>query len=255
MRVTRHTPEHVVFLPGFMCDERLFAPQIRQLDEIGISYDVPVMRNESTFREMATSILQNTPKNFALVGLSMGGIIAQQIVALAPHRVSHLALLNTTPYEDKSLSQRKAHIKRVRNGELETILRDELKPRYLSPSSAKPKIMPLVADMGAQLGLDIFIQQSVALMIRKSQASQLSKISCPTLVLTGTDDRLCPPDIHKKMAQSIKNSELMIVKNCGHLSTLEKPNVVTNALMAHWSYEVDNLIHFPNGEMRSKEDA
>lgn len=255
MKITRHTPEHVIFVPGFMCDERLFDPQTNQLNKLGISFDVSVMRSESTLREIATNILRNAPQQFALVGLSMGGIIAQHIVSLAPDRVSHLALLNTTPYEDKSLSQRKAHIKRVRHGELETILRDELKPRYLSPLSAKSEIMPLVTEMGAQLGLDVFIRQSIALMIRKSQVSLLSEVSCPTLILTGADDAICPPDIHKKMSEEIINSELMIIKNCGHLSTLEKPNVVTNVLMAHWGYKVDNLIHFPNSETRSKEDA
>ncbi|MEP4051312.1 MAG: alpha/beta hydrolase [Litorimonas sp.] len=240
------SPEHIVFVPGFMCDGQLFRPQIEALNSKSLSYSIAVMTEERTFREMAERILETAPENFAIVGLSMGGIIALEVIKLAPERVTHLALLNTTPHEDKSIQQRKAHIQRVREGELETIIRDELKPRYLSPSTSKTTLMPLVTKMGETLGLDVFIRQSVALMIRKSKLDQLSDIHCPTLVLTGDDDTLCPPSIHLQMSERIPNSHLEILPNCGHLSTLEAPEAVTKHLFEHWNLERSNLVEFPN---------
>jgi len=238
-------PQHIVFVPGFMCDERLFTPQIRALNSINQSNKVEIMRNESTFREMAMTILASAPSTFGIVGLSMGGIIALEVMKIAPERVSHLVLLNTTPHQDKSLQSRKIQIRRVRDGELRTILKDELKPRYLSPSTSKTKLIPLIAEMGEKLGTDVFVRQSVALMIRKSKLSQLHRILCPTQILTGADDQICSPDIHSQMASLIPNSRLDILPNCGHLSTLEAPNIVNKLLFKHWGFNQSNLIQFP----------
>lgn len=249
------SPEHIIFVPGFMCDAHLFRPQLEALNSKSLSYSVEVMTEESSFREMAQKILKTAPTNFALVGLSMGGIIALEVTKLAPERVTHLALLNTTPHEDRSIQQRKVHIRRVRQGELDTIIRDELKPRYLSPATAKTRLMPLVTQMGKALGLDIFIRQSVALMIRKSKLDQLSDIHCPTLVLTGDDDTLCPPSIHLQMSERLPNSHLEILPNCGHLSTLEAPEAVTKHLFEHWNLERSNLVEFPSRRARQTQSV
>lgn len=244
---------HIVFIPGFMCDQRLFEPQTRHLGKI--PHSIEIMRHEATIHEMALNILRKSPEGFALAGLSMGGIIALELMRLAPERVSHLALLNTTPYEDKSLNQRKDHIRRARKGELANILKDDLKPQYLSPSTSKSTLMPLIMDMGQQLGIETFTRQSIALMIRKSNLYHLNKISCPTLIMTGEDDMLCPPDIHWEMARRIRDSSLKLIPNCGHLSTLEAPNIVTQHLFKHWGLSQSNLLHFPVGRARLPEDV
>jgi len=249
------SPEHIVFIPGFMCDDRLFEPQTHSLLKRAVSYSVEIMQHEATMREMAANILKHSPQRFALVGLSMGGIISQEIMRIAPERVSHLALLNTTPFEDKSLHQRKDHIRRVRNGELMNILQDELKPKYLSPSTSKTTLMPLIMDMGKRLGIETFTRQSIALMIRRSNLSLLEKIYCPTLIMTGEDDTLCPANIHWEMARRISNSSLQIIPNCGHLSTLETPDIVTAHLFKHWGLSLANLLHFPVGRARLPEDV
>lgn len=257
MSATHKHPKHIVFIPGFMCDARLYAPQIQSISNMRVTHSVETMTQGATIREFAKDILDRVPKNtpenpsgrFALVGLSMGGIVALEILRQAPERISHLALLNTTPYADSSATQRKAHISRVKNGELITILADELKPRYLSPFSSHETILPLITDMGEALGSDIFTRQSIALMIRKSALEILPSIYCPTLIITGEDDNICPPIIHEHMARLIPNSDLHVIPNCGHLSTLEAPIVITQLLWNHWGFSNTNVVNFPTNNM------
>jgi pimeloyl-ACP methyl ester carboxylesterase len=250
MDSTRLTPEHVVLITGFMCDARLFAPQIQCLEKLGISYCVEQMETGSSIRDYALSILDNSPENFALVGLSMGGIVAQEILHIAPQRVSHLGLLNTTPYADSITGQRQDHIRRVQEGEMIGILRDELKPRYLSPATSRESILPLVIQMGEKLGAEVFVRQSIALMTRKSRFENLNLITCPTVLITGHDDKVCTPDIHNAMAQEIPHSILKIIQNCGHLSTLEAPKTLNKILLEHWGYAFEDSIGLHDNKTR-----
>ncbi len=245
-----HTPQHVVLITGFMCDARLFSPQIQCLEKLNISYCVEQMITGSSIRDYGMRILNNAPENFALVGLSMGGIIAQEILHIAPQRVSHLALLNTTPYADSVSGQREDHIKRVQEGEIIGILRDELKPRYLSPATSRESILPLVIQMGEKLGPEIFVRQSIALMTRKSRFENLNSITCPTVLITGHDDKVCTPDIHIAMAQEIPHSILNIIENCGHLSTLEAPKTLNKILLEHWGYDFEDSIGLHDKKIR-----
>lgn len=244
MLATQNSAEHIVLIPGFMCDARLFAPQTLALENRHVGHTVAIMRDETTIREMARHILATSPQHFALAGLSMGGIIALEIYRQAPQRVTHLGLLNTTPHADRSIAQRKVHIQRARDGELVTLLQDELKPRYLSPATSRETILPLITQMGQSLGADVFARQSIALMIRKSATPILQDITCPTLVLTGEDDTICPPALHVEMADTIDGAALRLVPNCGHLSTLEQPTLVTAALFEHWGLQPSEPIQF-----------
>ena len=161
----------------------------------------------------------------------MGGIVALEIMRRAPQRVTHLALLNTTAAADAKQQMRKSQLCRVADGQLNDVLREELKPEYLAPANRSAELLKAITDMGKQLGEDVFARQSIALMGRKASSELLPRIDCPTLVLTGRNDNLCTPAIHKDMANSIPDSTLVILSNCGHLSTLERPTAVTNALL------------------------
>ena len=86
----------LVFLPGMMCDERLFGPQIAALSADREVRFAPISDHD-TVQALAAEVLANAPPNFALAGLSMGGIVAMEVVAQAPDRVEKIALLDTNP--------------------------------------------------------------------------------------------------------------------------------------------------------------
>ncbi|MBM6596386.1 alpha/beta fold hydrolase [Microvirga sp. BT291] len=184
---------------------------------------------------MASAILRDAPPRFALAGLSMGGIVAMEMLQQAPERIERLALLDTNPRAevDEVKRRRAAQIERAQAGDLGGVLRDEMKPNYLSPRANDPSILALCMQMALELGPDIFIRQSLALRDRTDRQSVLARFRRPALVLMGEDDRLCPIDRHELMHSLMPQSRLVIVPGAGHLPPLENP-IPTIAALRRW---------------------
>jgi pimeloyl-ACP methyl ester carboxylesterase len=86
--------------------------------------------------------------------------------------------------------------------------------------------------MAEETGPDIFVRQLRAIMSRRDSRPLLPAIAAPTLVLVGDEDRLTPPEQAREMAGLIPGATLVVVPECGHLSTLERPERVSEALRA-----------------------
>jgi pimeloyl-ACP methyl ester carboxylesterase len=224
---------HLVLLPGMMCDERLFAPQISLFSSSHL-ISTPSFGTHRSVTLIAEKILKELPPSFSLLGLSMGGIIAMEMMRLAAHRVSRLALLDTNPFPDTPNTQniRNLHIKQVQKGNLKHIMKENLKPKYLAKNSKK-YILNTCMNMALSLGNQAFISQSMALRDRNSQENTLHAIHVPTLILCGKEDTLCPLEQHTFMNQTIPQSVFAVVEKAGHLPTLEQPSL-TNRHLQSW---------------------
>ncbi|MDU8910270.1 alpha/beta fold hydrolase [Aestuariicoccus sp. MJ-SS9] len=223
--------EPIVFLPGMMCDARLFGPQIAELSRDYAVTVGPITQGER-IEEIASGLLDVLPKRFALAGLSMGGIVAMELLRRAPDRVSRLALMDTNPLAEtpQVAATRDPQIVKVRAGRLAEVMRDEMKPNYLAPGPWRNEVLDLVMDMAQALGPEIFVRQSRALQRRKDQQATLRKMRQPALVLCGAHDALCPVKRHEFMAELIPHAELRVIEGAGHLPTLEQPDATTDAL-------------------------
>ena len=223
----------LVLLPGMMCDERLFAPQISELSKQREVHFVQISGHK-TISELAADVLNNAPPVFALAGLSMGGIVAMEVLSQASERVERLALLDTNPLAELSdvRMRRGPQIDAVKNGQLKEIIRDEMKPNYLFDGDKKTKILKLCMDMALDIGPDAFIRQSIALRDRIDQKDTLRTYKRPALVLCGRHDVLCPLERHELMHNLLENSKLEIIEDAGHLPTLEQPKITTMALIS-----------------------
>ncbi len=224
----------LVLLPGMMCDARIFTPQIDYFSGFRTVVVAP-MTTSGSFSTLAKDILANAPPQFALAGLSMGGIAAMEIIRQAPDRVTKLALLDTNPRAetDERKKQREPQIANVLAGNLETVMRDEMKPHYLSDAADNEPLLNLCMDMAITLGPDVFVNQSRALQFRPDQTSTLSSVRVPALVLCGEDDRLCPVTTHEEMQRIIPSATLAVIAGAGHMPTLEQPEK-TNAALEGW---------------------
>lgn len=225
------TPEPLVFLPGLMCDARLFGPQIAELSADTAVMVAPITQGERV-EEIASQLLDQLPHRFALAGLSMGGIVAMEILRRAPDRVSRIALLDTNPLAEtlQVAAAREPQIVAVKAGRMLDVMRNEMKPNYLAPGPHRRDVLDLVMEMAAALGPDVFVRQSRALQRRPDQQTTLRKCRSPALVLCGAHDALCPVKRHEFMAELIPRATLCVLEHSGHLPTLEQPAETTQAL-------------------------
>jgi pimeloyl-ACP methyl ester carboxylesterase len=222
----------LVLLPGMMCDARLFGPQVAALSGRRPVHLAPIAGHDR-MAALAAEVLAHAPPRFALAGLSMGGIVAMEVVRQAPGRVERLALLDTNPRGEppKIQARREPQIAKARAGALASVMRDEMKPNYLADGPRRGDILDLCMAMALDLGPDAFERQSRALASRPDQQDTLRAFRGPALVLMGEDDRLCPRDRHDLMHSLIAGSRLVIVEGAGHLPTLEQPERTTAELI------------------------
>jgi pimeloyl-ACP methyl ester carboxylesterase len=223
--------EPLVFLPGMMCDARLFGPQIAELSADHCVTVAPVTQGER-IEEIASGLLDQLPGRFALAGLSMGGIVAMELLRRAPDRITRIALMDTNPLAETPpvAAEREPQIVGVRAGRLEQVMKEKLHTGYFSPGPHRAAVLELVMDMAFALGPDVFLRQSRALQRRRDQQGTLRKCKVPTLVLCGAHDTIAPVKRHTFMAELIPYAELVILENAGHFPTLEAPAATTQAL-------------------------
>jgi len=214
----------IIFVPGHMCDERLFSHQIEYFKNEFEIIVADLTENES-IHQSALDILKVAPKDFILVGLSMGGIVSMEIARLAQERVSHLILIDTNPYADKldSKTMREKNINRIKKGELLEVMQTQFISKYFLHKPKEMMLKRLCLEMALRLGPDVFIRQSKALMSRACQIRTLKNLFCKTLIIYGQEDKICPLSFHRDIQGFIINSKLKIIEKTGHLSVLENP--------------------------------
>lgn len=222
----------VLLVPGLNCSARLYASQIPPLWRFG-----PVIvadhRRDDTMAAIGRRILALAPPRFALVGLSMGGYIALELMRQAPERIDRLALLDTGARADDDARRvrRDAQIALAQNGRFPEIT-DALWPMLVDRSrQGDAELKRLVHRMADESGPEAFIRQTTAIKTRPDSRLDLTKIRCPTLVLVGDGDELTPPELSEEMAAGIARATLVRIPDCGHLSTLERPEAVNQALV------------------------
>lgn len=226
------TPHPFVLLPGLLCDPLLWAPQIADLAGIADAW-VPAPTQHDSVEALARAALDACPfERFALAGLSMGGYIAMAMQRQAPQRVTHLALLDTNAVADAPAASA-ARRELVARSQVEGMgaVADALLPRLVWPQAPQhAALRATVRSMAWNVGVDAFARQQEAIIGRPDARAALATVACPSLVLCGAQDVLTPPALHEEMAALVPGARLEVLPDCGHLSTLEQPARVTEAL-------------------------
>src|SRR5579864_5611285 len=217
-----------VLIPGLLCTPRLYAEQLSALWRFGPVTVADHTRDDSV-AGIARRLLAAAPPRFVLIGLSMGGYTAFEVMRAAPDRVVRLALLDTSARPDlpEQGERRRALIALAREGRFAEVI----EPLFLSwvhPSRrTDAALRGIVHGMAEDTGSQAFVRQITAIMTRPDSRPGLAAIRCPTLVLVGDKDEATSPDRAAEIADGIPGARLVTVPNCGHLSTLERPAGVT----------------------------
>jgi pimeloyl-ACP methyl ester carboxylesterase len=215
----------VIFLPGSLCDERVFADQLREIDQ---PCEVADLTLDDSIAAMAIRVLRAAPPRFALVGLSMGGIVASEIARLASERVLAMALLDTNlgVADDLQLRTRRRWASDVRSGRFAQVVEELVPALTISPEAHGP----LIVEMATAVGPAGFLRQNEALLHRRDQLSIVSRFQGPILIACGSHDRLCSPRVHADLAARFAHARLLVVEQAGHLSSIDQPVALTSGL-------------------------
>ncbi len=224
----------LVLVPGLLCDHELYRHQIATLGDVADILVADTFQDDS-LAGMADRLLASAPPRFALAGLSMGGYVAQEVMRRAPERVSRLALLDTNARADRQelIDARMAQMEMARAGRLSEVV-DELAPMLIHEDrAADAAFLGQVKAMMNRVGPDAFVRQQTAIMTRADGREDLRSVTVPTLCLCGREDALTPPKVHVEMVDRLPNGSLVVIEDCGHLATMERPRAVT-ALLRYW---------------------
>lgn len=219
-----------------MCDQTVWWHQARQLRNL-TTVTIADHALLDSLGKMAEAILERAPERFAIAGHSMGGRVTFEVFRRAPERVAGLAVMDTAyaPRHEGVSGEREAA---GRYALLDVARREGTRAmgalwvqRMVHPSRLSDEtLLNTILDMIGRKTADIFAAQIKALLDRPDATPLLEEIQCATLVLCGRQDTWAILSQHEQMAVRIPRSRLVVVEECGHMSTLERPDAVTDAL-------------------------
>ncbi|MCK5423825.1 MAG: alpha/beta fold hydrolase [Emcibacter sp.] len=225
--------KNLILIPGLLCSDDLWLDQIGEFEE---DFDIALFDHtlHDNLSAMVSAFLEDAPDSFNLAGLSMGGYIAFEVMRQAACRVERLILLDTNARADREpqIEMRQSLINRAAKEDIR-IIAQELTEYLIHHDRLNDKeLCGRILDMASEVGAEAFQRQQQALIGRPDSRGALSDIICPTLIICGEQDVLTPPKVHQEMADLIPNAVYHHIADCGHLSTMERPDEVNQLMRA-----------------------
>lgn len=233
--MTKRPLAPLVLLAGLLCDETIFADVCTELPTAPVA--ILSFPDMDSIGAMAKRVLAEAPSRFALVGHSMGGRVALEVLRLASERVLGLSLLNTGvhPRREGEIESR-GRLVRLANERGMAALADEWLPPMMGASvEVQQSVLPRLRAMVERASPTSFAAQIQALLNRPDASHVLPGIRVPTLLASGTHDQWSPLSQHEAMLGAIRGGRLVAIENAGHMMPLEQPRAVAAAINEWWS--------------------
>lgn len=226
--------KNLLLLPGSLCDESLWRGQEAALRDIA----EPHALHFSTFESlpaMAREALDHAPATFALVGFSMGGRVALEMMRIAPERIERLCLMSASAHQlaGGEAAKRQPLIDLGHKDGMAAVAREWL-PKLVHPSRVSDAaLMGHLTEMACSFTPAQYEAEVRVLLTRPDARPVLPTIKCPTLILAGRDDPLSTPARNQEMADAIPHAQMIIFDDCAHFPMLEAPEA-TNEALRRW---------------------
>jgi pimeloyl-ACP methyl ester carboxylesterase len=230
--VTNKTKPHLYLLPGLLCDATVWEHQWASLARHA-EISIPVVRGISSFRDMALHILKDAPEKFSVVGHSMGGRVALEMMQLCPGRIEKFALMSVGvhPVQPHEPAARMALVELAEQQGMEA-LADKWIPPMVPPSRhGDAVLMQKIRAMVLRSTPAEHRCQIEAALTRADQSAYLPAIKHKVLLLCGAEDAWSPLAQHQKIQQQLATSELHSIADAGHMVTMERPEAVSRVLV------------------------
>ena len=230
---------HLLLLPGLACDEGVWKHQARALSRIA-QVRIADYGSSDSIEKMALRATQAAPERFALAGHSMGGRIAFEIMRRMGGRVTKLAVLDTAyrgwvPGEagERERAERLRLVDLARSQGMRVMAQSWVQYMVHRMRLSDAALIDRIVEMFDRKSPEIFVKQIKALLERPDATAVLGGIGCPTLVLCGREDAWSTLSTHREIAALVPKSKFVAIQDCGHMSTMERPEEVTEA-MTEW---------------------
>ena len=225
--------EPLVLIPGLGSDGAVWQPTI---DTLGadVACQIGDTLRDDTLAAMAMRILADAPERFALAGVSMGGMVALEMLRVAPGRVTRLALVDTNARPDtpeQSAQRLAANAAILASDDLAALARASL--GYLIHPTTGPAVRDAMAAMTVRVGAETYARQNLAAMNRADLRPLLADIGVPTIVVVGAQDLLTPLSLSQEICAGVAGATLHVIPDCGHLPPIERPAALA-ALLRAW---------------------
>ena len=214
----------LVLLPGMLGSAKLFADVVAHLDGAVSGRPLRIDLDE-TVADAAESVIAAAPPRFALAGHSLGGIVALEVCRRAPHRVTRLALLNSSarPPTDAQLEAWARAAGANEAGEFSAVVAEQAPPTSVRRAAGRPELVERWKELAGDVGPEGFVRQLSMQASRSDNRPWLGDIAVPTLVVSGGLDAVCPREIQAEMAAAIPGAEHVSIDGAGHMSPLDHP--------------------------------
>lgn len=238
--------EPVLLVPGLQSDGTSWLSLHRLLVE---KHPVTIPRGHQsaeTIAEMGARILAQSPPRFHLVGWSMGGYIAFELLRQKPESLISLTLMATTaqPEPKDALGRRQEALAVARSLGMRAYQSQNLANCVHDPDALAPDLFEAIVQSSANLGLAAFEAQTRAIIGRPDSLADLATCPCPVLVVAGENDPVMPMAHARQMHETAQGSRLTVIKDCGHCPPLEHPDRV-NDILTDWFADVETSVRAP----------
>jgi pimeloyl-ACP methyl ester carboxylesterase len=221
----------LVMIPGLGSDGAVWRRTVAALGD-RVECLIGDTHSDDTLAGMARRILDQAPERFALAGVSMGGMVALEVMRFAPERISQLALIDTNAQPDSLGRKLYRHLANLVVGATHNFRRvAERSLGSLVHPEASEDVRAELVEMSVRVGARAYLRQNRAVIARGDLREVLPGIRTPTSVIVGQDDRMTPVGLSRTIHDLTPGSTLHVIPNCGHLPPIEKPEALAALLL------------------------
>lgn len=230
----------VVLLPGLICDHANWAAQQEALRAVGYDTLIIDYGQSNTIAGMAELVLSQAPEQFVVIGHSMGGRVALEVVRQAAERVTALILMDTGylplaqgDQGQQEVAGRMALVEQAQRDGMRAMGERWMQGMVLPEHLQDQPLCNAILDMIERKTPEQFANQQHALIHRPDASPVLSALTCPTCFICGDQDAWSPLTRHHEMAKLVPGAApVFSIQNSGHMSTMEQPQQVNDVILS-----------------------
>lgn len=220
----------LLLLPGTLCDHRVFARQLRALRGIARIVVVDYAQLGPPGR-WVDALLQRLPGRFSVAGFSLGGLWALELLRRAPGRIERIAMIASNAQPASAPGRRKsAWLRKMWQDRGPAEVARHVKPAYFHHVASRRRHAALVHDMAQRTPRRTAFAQFAWAAERPDGLAALAAFEGPLLLVSGANDRLCPPAWQRAMCAAQPRAQWLELPRVGHFVPLEAAAPLRTAL-------------------------